>query len=422
MTRRVKLRSQKQRHTHKQRGGAAWSTFGDRYEDWVEEIEKDEELRKLVSTLSLANRNEESDNNSKKNILKSYINCLAHQDKLFRTALKIIYKKLGISNVNDTKEIIAKAGTLDTSKETMIEYIKDVEKLVTFERKGRFHNKISQMEAEGLTSIATILLFPMRLENMFIRGMSEIIVNIMKDSTIITDANNPSIKLILAVQYHSYVQSLAYTLTTYPLRDGYHLIQNVGNVESEISIKREAGACSTAPTRRSARVAGAAAAFSSEENEEDAACTPIKGKVLETFWYKFVDRVSQLITTTTEDDLFKNTSAIGDDCKYRITDYTWEELTAHMLVYAKLKGKDMNILSKLLSVCTQPTKLDSERSQTPDAVYDNVSIGDTDITFSQLMSNIDRNQLEYLLHLEVGIKEALARRENEEAATTLPSP
>lgn len=406
-TRRVKQRSQKQRHTHKQRGGAAWSTFGDRYDDWVAEIGDDEELSKLVSALTLSNRNEGVDDDSRKNILKSYLNCLAHQDKLFRTALKIIYKKLGVSNVNDTNEIIAKAGTLDTSKEVMIEYIKDAEKLVTFERKGRYHNKISQMESEGLTSIATILLFPMRLENMFIRGMSEIIVNIMKDSTIITDANNPSIKLILAVQYHSYIQSLAYTLTTYPLRDGYHIVQPVGNVESEISIKREAGACSATPTRSSARIAAVAA----EESEEDAACTPIKGKVLETFWYKFVDRVSQLIKTTTEEDLFKNTGATGGDCNHRIVDYSWEELTAHMLMYAKLKGKDMNILDKLLSGCTKSTTLDSVRSQTPDAVYDNVPIGDTEITFSQLMSNIKREQLEYLLHLEVGIKEALVRRE-----------
>lgn len=405
-----------QRHTHKQRGGAAWSTFGPRYDDWVEEIGNDAELSKLVSTLSLSNRNEGTDDDSKKNNLRTYLNCLAHQDKLFRIALKIIYKKLGVTNVNDTKEIIAKAGTLDTTKEAMIEYIKDVEKLVTFERKGRFHNKISQMEAEGLTSIATILLFPMRVENMFIRGISEIIVNVMKDSTIITDATNPSIKLILAVQYHSYIQSLAYTLTTYPLRDGYHIVQPVGNVESEISIKREAGVCSVvAPTRSSDRIASAAA--SSGENEEDAACTPIKGKILDSFWYKFVDRVSQLINTTTEDDLFTNTGATGDDCKHRIIDYSWEELTAHMLVYAKLKGKDMNILIKLLSGCTKSTTLDSTRSQTPDSIYDNVTIGDTDLTFSQLMTNVKREQLEYLLHLEVGIKEALVRRESANVST-----
>jgi hypothetical protein len=422
MTRRAKQRARRHTHKHNQRGGAAWAKFGDtRYGDWMKELKSTDELRSLFSGLIDVNRTDNEDS-SKKEQINVYLNCLAHQDKLFRTALKIIYKKLGITNVNDSKEIIAKAKGLDEGKKSMLEYIKDVENLVYFKRKATPpHNKISQMEAEGVSSITTMILFPMRLENIFIRGLSEIIVNIISDDSIIRTASNSSIKLILAVQYHSYVQSLAYTLTTYPLRDGYYLAQNVGNVESEISIKREAGACSAPSTRRSDRIAAVAAATTSAESEEgDAACTPIKGKVLETFWYKFVDRVSQLIeTTTTEEVLFKNVSATGDDCTNRITDYTWEELTAHMLLYAKLKGKDMNILTKLLSVCTQPTTLDRARSQTPDATYDNVHIGDTGVTFSQLMSNVKIDQLEFLLHLEVAIKEALARRETE--AATPPS-
>lgn len=400
VTRRAK-RHEARRHTYKQRGGAAWapvfaSEEDERFKDWVEEISGNTELKELFPSLMLLNRNDPAptSDEEKQERLLTYFNCMAHQDKLFRAALNIIRKKLGekipvLKDVSSSDLIVENSTEIDKS-DSLKEYLRDVEKFVRFDYTlppGNY--KLLQILRQ---SLSTILLFPAKVENIFIQVISELIVSIIKNQNVIKQASeSDSIKKILATQYESYAHSLSYTLASTPLWDGYYLVQPIrGDIDKNFYISR----------------------LSTPKLEDI-------GKILEeTFWYKFVTGLVNNMDIS-EEGLFKQLDAANNKCVRSIINIPFERLAADFCRYAAIQKENMNILQFITSSgindCSDNTISEVIRKKIPEEIYDTVTITGSSITFKKLLSNVGRVRLEFLLHLEVGIKECLSRRAAEES-------
>jgi hypothetical protein len=382
-----------------------------RHEAWAAKI-TEKGLQDKYPSLLRPNRNETAaggagaaaaaavayltDEEKKANLL-TYFNCLAHQDELFRTAMEIIREKViaelkgrnpgeeGSITAIDEETIIKYADEINAMKDTLFPYIQDVQYFVSF-RTGVTvggNNKFDEL-VKPETSLSTILLFPARVENIFIRALSEFIYTIINNPEVLNSANKiRSEDNILAVQYDSYTQALAYTLTSYSLRDGYHLDQVISKVGSGI---------------------------------EDTILLPRLGKKVDKenkFWPKFIKEIETSKT--------KDINTIFSPKNMRDKDITI--LAADMLQYAKLNEKnigELNILAHLTSgMSINPDyTVPATRPTIPEPGYDDVTVANTDVNYKTIISNIKPEHLEFLLHLEVAIKECFARRKAEAAPPT----
>lgn len=383
------------RHTYKQRGGARWvpefaSEDDERFKAWKEEIEGNPELNDLFPSLLTFNRNDPAltDDTMKKEHLKTYLNCLAHQDKLFRSALNIIKKKVcenipALVGVELTTDLIVKHAAEINALNSLKEYLRDVEKYVRFDYVLPTGNH-KLLQTLGQTTgmpLSTILLFPAKVENIFIRALSELIVSIVENQKVIEDASGSGpIKEILATQYESYSQALSYTLASTPLWDGYYLVQKITDITRDIHIPR--------------------LSVSAVENS---------------FWYKFVTELVKNMNTS-EAELFLKRGVDDVSCNREIVSTPYERLAADLCRYAVLNTENMDILKLIassdISDCAD-IDLSGERKKIPEQLYEDIYVADSSVTFKKLLSNVGRDKLEFLLHLEVGIKECLTRRASE---------
>lgn len=392
-TRRAKQREAR-RHTYKQRGGAAWapvfiSEEDQRFKDWKAEIENDDNLNKLFPSLLLLDRNVATTPEDKQERLLTYFNCMAHQDKLFRTALNIIRKKVAerLSVPSITHDIIlARANEIDAMKSDLMEYFRDVERMVSFsEDTGGAIPKLRYMYTDADSTLSTILLFPARVENMLILALSEIICNLIVDSTILSTANNVSLQKVLATQYDSYAQALAHTMTAFPLRDGFFLNQSLASIE-KLSIMRTNPAAKPVDNTPELKMS--------------------------TFWETLVTGAKEVLAITDDRNLFKNKSSSHTTCNNYISENSWSNITANMLSYAKINKEsitngNLTIIAYFSSICMGGVDL-ANRAVIPESAYNDVTING--VSLKTLLSNVNINILEFLLHLEVGIKETLASR------------
>lgn len=404
-TRRARQREAR-RHTYKQRGGAEWPTFHpDREEDWRYEFGNNDELKAVPLTFDelkarmpvegggAGAATEEDPVAAKRGHLITYFKCLAHQDKLFRAALNIIRRKvekdLSLADIAvlDEPTIINNSARIDQLGD-LKNYLKDAERFVRFinDNPGKGNNKFIELYNTRI-NLSTILLFPAKVENMLIRALSEIIVSLTENEEIIKNiGNNDSIKRIVASQYESYTQTMSYTLASTPLWDGFHLSQPIPEIQNTLMIPRLG-----------------------------------KDPVRVTWWYELVNALKNNLTCSDINTLFTDRTASAG-CAKKIHSRSTAEDVADMFCYTKL-GSTPDILTLLttdMSGCgTPPTgaMADPGKVRSPNAVYDDIpAVAESKVTFKTLLSNIDINKLEFLLHLEVGIKECLARR-----AATPPS-
>jgi hypothetical protein len=265
-------------------------------------------------------------------------------------------------------------------------------------------------EDDTYSSLSTLLLFPSRIENVFIIALSEIICNLMDDRSILTEASTESLQLILATQYDSYAQALAHTLTAFPLRDGFYLNQSLEEIE-QLSM-REGFDEKRRELQRAIDSAG------SDEDRAAASNALSDFKKQETFWRKFVVASQRVLASNTQiTNLFKNKADPPSyiRCVSYIADNTFADITADMLMYAIINKDNidnMDIITLLTDSCTEiirdfDTKIDSSRLPPKEFLQIGISSG---VTLKTLISNVDTATLEYLLHLQEAIKECWKRR------------
>lgn len=346
------------RHTKKQKGGAPFYTIPQaRIEDWRKAI-SDKGLTESLETLfedreRLVGRDID--------VMNHYVNILERQDDLFASALDIIRNKL---NITSTDDIIARTDVIDAeSRRTeFMPYLDDVETLINFivdETVDPEHGatKLQQIRSTD-EPLSTLLLFPARLQNVFIQSLARICVELLKDDSILAKLTSLGAQTILAEQYKAYTHSTAYQLTARDLRDGFFLNQGVNDFKAEV----------------------------------------------DKFWRDFVSELIKL--PEDKDSLFRQ--SVG--CPRSLKAVSWGYIAAHIYGLAKLGTLD-ELLSIFSENCATDMPLsDAERTYIPNSKYDTTVVRGGP-TFGALMSNMDDTTLQFILQLSYTIKKIQAEEQ-----------
>lgn len=230
-----------------QRGGADMkavaSENNDRKSYWQDVLEEDAELRVFLDDYGVPPTTEEE----KATRLENYLTILSRQDDLFTYALeamalhlsRLIYAEKNGAVVNiklgDYESMKGYASFINSKKDIMMSYIEDVEKLLNFQVEGG-DTKINQIKQEPLT---TLLLFPWRVNNVFVQSLAKILVGLKRNDETLTDiraeadvgvvtrSQKDDLHDLLASQWESFAMSQAYSLTAKELRDGFFMNQGV---------------------------------------------------------------------------------------------------------------------------------------------------------------------------------------------------
>ena len=218
------------KHKHTQRGGAAWFVLPEpRKTEWAAELGADFGLITGDGTGDATQH------------VSQYLDVIRRQDDLFAAAGRIIGRKLGV-DIGDASAILANAARIDASGKELFEYIIDVERMIQFVEDGNWSivrqgqplpkdaTKLQMMYGEPLS---TLLLFPSRLNNLFILALANVIVDLSDPANPLIAANKAA-HPILADQFMAFAHSMAYTLTARDLRDGYFLNQAISEFQMEI--------------------------------------------------------------------------------------------------------------------------------------------------------------------------------------------
>jgi hypothetical protein len=363
-----KQRQHSQRHTYKQRGGAPWYQIpASRAAEWAEPLRQ-------IGISAIPN----TDRDIPTKRMDEYFMALEKQDELFDIAIKLIAAKLGLPAKYSASDI-ARIPDIDApAKRTeMLAYVDDVEQLVNLaidrdETDTDNLTKLQEIRSAGDEPLSTLLLFPKRLNNVFVQSLANILIVLKADQSILRDAAlNPTMTYAAAVQYDANVRGNAYFQTSRNLRDGFYMSQG-----------------------------------KSEFNKEIALVAPVVGRVATrsdtappNFWVMLLQELAA-VNTLTEADIFK-VNSVG--CLFDIIYATWAKITAHVFLAYKFNKID-NILQFFKDTCTttDPPADDPERPHIPNKAFDKVDIRGT--TFEKLLSNMGDTTLQYILHLAYTIR------------------
>ena len=223
------------RRTKKQRGGASWKLpNGDHPGQWETEINLLAEplktaLLPLVKAGSLRNPED------KKHRLEAYLSAIEHQDELFNMALTLIKKGLKI-DVSTEDKIIENSMAIDAKKTLAVLFIKDVEEMVAFKEDTveDVSNGLSKLQSikKADEHLSALLLFPERLNNIFIQSLANLFVLLKKnpDNRKKITTNSSTIRLATD-QYISNIYANARLLTSFDLRDGFFMNQGINEFQ-----------------------------------------------------------------------------------------------------------------------------------------------------------------------------------------------
>ena len=357
-----KQRQHSQRHTYKQRGGAPWYQIpAPRAEEWAEPLKQ----------LGFTSGSSDSER------MNDYFMALEKQDDLFDAAIKLIAAKLGLPH-NYSASDIAGVPDIDApaKRMEMLAYVDDVEQMVqlTIDATAqRNPTKLQEIRNARDEPLSTLLLFPKRLNNIFVQSLANILIVLKTDQSILKDADrNETMKYSAAVQYDSNVRGNAYLQTARNIRDGFFMSQSKTDFNKEIALVPPV--VFGLPTR------------SADNNN---------------FWVKLLEALIKVNNTLTEADIFK----VGnDECPFKlIGNAKWADITAHVFLAYKFNKID-NILQFFKGECatTAPLADDPARRHFPNKAFDEVDVRGT--TFKALMSNMEDTMLQYILHLAYTIR------------------
>ncbi len=215
---------------------------------WRDVLETDEDLKFLLEEYGAVPTDEE-----KPLRLKNYLTIVSRQDDLFTYALEAIAlhlsdiitkekKKDADIKLGDYNSMKGYAAFINSKKDLMIPYLEDVERLVNF-TVGTGVTKITQIKQEPLT---TLLLFPWRVNNVFVQSIAKILTGLKQNDSIltairaeqdvgvVTRGQKQELHDLLASQWESFAMSQAYSLTAKELRDGFYLGQGIQEFKDDL--------------------------------------------------------------------------------------------------------------------------------------------------------------------------------------------
>ena len=201
---------------------------------WTQAIEvaiTDEQVkRKLLRLLQARGDPRKKDQAILKSDIEAYFAAIEHQDELFDIALTIIKSEFASKGftANTPQEIITRATSVNGQRVMAKNYLDDVQRLIAFKKEevGSDPTKLQRIESE---SLATLLLFPARLNNVFIQSLANLFILLKKDRSILEQIQDPSILDIAVAQYSANIHGNAYLQTANPLRDGFYMNQGIND-------------------------------------------------------------------------------------------------------------------------------------------------------------------------------------------------
>ena len=359
--------------TKTQQGGAAWAMISvPRQGNWRAELESQGKMD-LFGTLLKARMNSTTDDDRTAN-MKQYIAMIQQQDDLFDVAMGAMCRAIeaqlggGVSIVlGDYESIRANAPQIDEMRDEMLEYIKDVERLLAFgldPMDPSNKTKLQIIYTSPTETLSSLLLFPWRITNVFILGLARLMVNLRQDDSILQEINEQaSLQTLLANQWESYVMAEAYRLTAKDLRDGFYLNQGTGSFKRYVKV----------------------------------------------FW-------SDLVVELTAG---ANLLADREGCKNLIkqdgVDVPYSRIAAS--VYAAYKAGTLDRLLQLFSNCGTTTHADGLSDEyLPNRSEWDLSIDG--VTLKQLLEQMDDTTLQFILHLAYTIQKV----ESEPASVAVGAP
>ena len=353
----------------KQRGGATWYKIdASRLQEWATATVYDNERAEVtMAELFPLHFGPAGDKSA---LMEEHFKILERQDDLFNTALGLIQKKVRATlNIGTTTaEIVANAGAIDAIT-AWVPYLTDVEGLVNLaiDTTEDAEQGLTKLQSVKKESLATLLLFPSRINNMFVQLLANVLI-VLKSSDVLTTLTSDSLINIATDQYKANVEGNAYLQTARALRDGFYL----GQGEKDFL--------------------------------ED-----IKGKG---FWKKLFEKLVAIKNGTYTPAAFLEE-----------TETSWIDVTAKLFAVYVSDGIDpATLLGKMIEGVTpigEGRERRSTRSQTkdrqfrPDPEYDTITV--RGMTYGSIMSHIRDETLQFILHLaytirrnELDVKGALA--------------
>lgn len=373
-----------------QRGGAEWPKIPDDFADALSaQFPTLKRLKETAATATNADITNEQ-------IMEDYIKCLERQDELFETALNIIRTKVSTELTLDLTNpgiIIANAAAIDAKKADTIKYINAAERLISF--------KVDEISRElGATKLqevlgdkvplSLLLLFPKKLNNLLVEALANIFVALRENKASLL--SNPAAATILASQYEGYAQSLAYTLTAKPLRDGFFLNQSIIDFKNELDTDYSlAAALARSLTKRGAS---------------------------DKFWITFVTALFTNKDVTDVTNLFKHDNKADTGCSHRMREgtSTWGKIAADVFKFHDIKPNG-DILELFTEKCVIGPQLDDDTFEyIPNRELLDVAVRGTSL--GKLMSNMEDTTLQFILQLSYSIKKAIKTDAVEKAASS----
>ncbi len=306
--------------------------------------------------------------------MEDYVKCLERQDEIFEVAMDRIRAKAGegLGDLKDPSVIITNIPAVNARKADILPYLEAAEKLITFQvdktpkEDAEYDETKLQEIRDEKTPLSLLLLFPAKLSNLLINALANIFVTfkVNKAALLQSDAAVP----ILAAQYEGYAESLAYTLTARPLRDGFFLNQGINDFKSEIQSDAPGG---------------------------------------EKFWPTFVRALFDNKDVADVAALFRHDGKGEAGCTHRLREGTtsWGKIAADVFRFHELQPEG-DILSQFAEECTlDPELTEDDFKFIPNRALLDVPVRGTSL--KKLMSNMNDTTLQFILQLSYSIKKAI---------------
>ena len=390
----LKQRAHKQhnnRRTHKrlrkQRGGANFVAIPDvsRRAEWATALTADMSWANMYDTLVGDTRAEPADTAGIDMAVTQYVNAVMRQDELLDIAVKLMRAKLGIAA--DEADILTRVRDIEARKAEMMEYILDVQRLVSFVPTATGAVDVNQSKIGALLnmsseSLASLILYPARATNIFVQALATLAIQLKADANAPLRSaimDEPSIQRVQADHFKAYADSLAFLKTARPLRDGFFMDQPITSFTKIIA------------------------------NSTDA--TGEKGD----FWIKFVSKLRTMIETpdNAEIETILGTTGVCADINiplgatggvsYDALSNQWADVTS-AIVASYVKGGAWNALDFLKTLkrdgCPEPATPKYAPDYVPNpAMFVGKIAGTDELTLGMLFQQFNSYVVHFILQL-----------------------
>jgi hypothetical protein len=159
-------------------------------------------------------------------VVKTYFVGIEHQDELFDIVIDIL------KEVYAKGDILTNAVEIDTNKVAAMEYVSDIEQYILFKKDktevttASEQSKLDKIMGPAGETLSELLMYPKRLNNVFIQSLANIFILFKAKREILTQIKTPALRGLAVAEYKANLYSNVWLLTSNEFRDGFFLDQS----------------------------------------------------------------------------------------------------------------------------------------------------------------------------------------------------